>query len=185
MPRILDLKLSGKEFTLRLVIASVLGVLAFLFLYYIPSNLSAIINQLGSNLPAAIPVKELAALVQQSVPTVLPTLGLIIVVLTVLSVIFKKTLLEGPLVSTSGLVDLVYVYTLFGGGTLSFAIPKNIVPNTTASISITLTLIMYLFMAAPALTILKGILIALEHKAGQRESQSLPQTVSPTEPSRG
>lgn len=171
MPRILDLELTGTKLVLRLFAAAILGGLAFLVLYYIPANLSAIIKWLGSSLPATFPVNELADFVQQAVSPLLPALGLTIAIFIVLVFIFRKTKLWGPLVFATGLVGLIYGYMLFQGGTMRFTFPNNIIPNTSASISITLNVIMLLFLAAPALTVIKGILLTFEHKAVNKENQ--------------
>ncbi len=142
-----------------------------MFIYYLPFNFLAILNLLGSNLPATFPVNELVNLVQQAFPSFLAALGLIIVALTVLGSIFKKTMLEGFIVSVMGILDIIYVYIVFNGGTMNFIVPQNIVPDTTATISITLTMIMILFLVAPILTIIKGILLTLEHKSIHLEDQ--------------
>jgi len=157
LPRILDLQLSNKAFALRLAAAIGSGILSFFFLYYVPANLSKIINQI-------LPVTGFADLIQQFIPPLLPLLGLVITVLIVLGIIFKKTILHGPVVSITGLACLAYIYTAFQGGTLVFNLPQTIIPDTTASVTITLTTIMYLFLAAPACNILKGVLLTLEHK---------------------
>lgn len=169
VPRILDLELSRADLIRRLLVASFLGGFTLLLLFVIPSNVSTIISWLSSSLPATIPVKELTSLAQEFIPEILPVLGFVIAGLIFLGRIFKKTMLEGPIVLAQGLADLVYLYVVFQGGTMRFTIPANIIPNTTATISIILTTIMILFIVTPILVIVKGILITLEHKKAQRE----------------
>ena len=161
MPRILDLQLSNKAFALRLTAAIGSGILSFFFLYYVPANLSTMINRI-------LPVMGLADLIQQFIPPLLPPLGLIITVLIVLGIIFKKTMLHGPVVSITGLTCFVYTYTAFRGGTLVFNLPQTMIPDTTARVTVTLTTIMSLFLAAPACNILNGVLLALEHKRADK-----------------
>jgi hypothetical protein len=110
----------------------------------------------------------LADLIQQFIPPLLPPLGLIITVLIVIGIIFKKTVLHGPVVSITGLTCLVYIYTAFRGGTLVFNLPQTMIPDTTARATVTLTTIMSLFSAAPACNILKGVLLILEHKKADK-----------------
>jgi hypothetical protein len=174
LPRILDLDLSGLRLALRLAAAVVVGGFLFLVLYFIPSNLSAVIGTIGSRLSIMLPVNEISPLLQGLVPSILPAIGLLIAVLVGLRIVFGKTLIEGPLVSTVGLVTLVYVYISFQGGTLRFAIPQGLVPGVSGAVSLTFTIIMVLFLAAAGLTVVKGILLTKEHRARRREIRVSP-----------
>ncbi|MDE1858606.1 MAG: hypothetical protein KGI26_06050 [Thaumarchaeota archaeon] len=155
MPRLLGLELSGGRLALRAVLAAVFGGLAFIVFYLVPAALGGLISQSAGSAGGTYAASVAGALVSPALPIV----GLGVAALVFLGVLLRGTKVYGPILVVLGVVLLVYVYTAFQGGTVNLAIPKGAQYSATGSVAIDLAPLMYLLMLAPALTLLKGVVI--------------------------
>lgn len=161
MPRLLGLDVSGASLALRVVLGIVFGGLALGLLYYIPANLG---SMLSSYLPAstkAVATGVVSSLLSPS----LPLIGLVAATLVFLGVLLRGTRVYGVILLANGLVFVAYVYTLFQGGTITLSLPSGLPSSLSGSLSLNVGSLMLIFLIAPILTVVKGIVLTVTKPA--------------------
>lgn len=157
MPKLLDLRLTGRSLAFRLVTAILLGAVILLILSYIPANLPALLSP-------HIPLKmrpAVNALLSALIDPALPSIGLIITLLISLSILLRGSKVYGPLQIMLGLSFTAYIYLLFQGGLIDITIPEGIIPTLYGTVRLQLSTLMVLFILPGLLTALKGIIITI------------------------
>ena len=157
MPRILDLELSGGKLALRVVLAAVFAVLAALLFYYVPASIGSFAKSLGG----ASNASTVESVVNSLVSPNLPMIGLAAAAMVFVGVLLRGSRVYGPILVVTGAVFLAYVYVAFQGGTISLDIPQGQQLSLAGSVSIGLSGLMFLFMLAPLLTIVKGVVLTV------------------------
>jgi hypothetical protein len=157
MPRILGLEMTGKQIVYRMLEAVVLSMLAFVLLFYIPSVLPSTISGFVTVTAGGLGSALLSKLIQ---PTA-PTLGLFVVLLVFAAALLRGTRIYGLLLALNGLAFILYVFSLFQGGTVQVQAVGNAfgASGATLSLSLDLNLMMLAFLVPPILTVVKGFLL--------------------------
>ena len=158
MSKLLDVQFNKKTLAVRLVVATILGVLSFLVFYFIPSNLSTILSFVTTPNVRRI----VSVLLLTIIDPKLSSVGLLITLLTLLYVLLYGSKVHGYIATSLGLSFVAYAYLLFHGGSISIEIPEELIPRLSGVIIIDLKLLMILFMLPGFLIILKGILEIVE-----------------------
>ena len=151
MPKILDLQLKTSSLILRLIVGLITAAVSFILLYYIPANLSSLMYSFG------IRDEIIINLVRSLVNPVLPTIGLAVAVLELVSAIMRGSKTYGPITLVLGLLFTSYVYLLFQQGAIVIPLSASIYPGISGALVIQLTNLMLLFMLPFILMALKGI----------------------------
>ncbi len=151
------MEMSGGKLALRAVLAVIFGAIAFVIFYYVPSSLGSYITRFaGSNGGSSA-----SSIVGALINPVLPIIGLAVALLVFIGTLLRGTKAYGPVLIFLGLVLVAYVYTAFQGGTINLTIPKGVGYSASGNIAIDFTLLMYLFLLAPILTLLKGVVLTM------------------------
>jgi hypothetical protein len=158
MSKLLDVQFNKKTLAVRLVVATILGVLSFLVFYFIPSNLSTILSFVTTPNVRRI----VGVLLLTIIDPKLSSVGLLITLLTLLYVLLYGSKVHGYITASLGLSFATYAYLLFHGGSISIEIPEELIPRLSGVIIIDLKLLMILFMLPGFLITLKGILEIVE-----------------------
>lgn len=142
---------------LKLFEAIAASMVAFILLFYAPTVLPSRISGFVTVTAGALGSQLLSKLIQ---PTA-PTLGLFIVVLVFAGVLSRGSGAYGLMVVLNGLAFLLYVYSLFQGGVVQVEATGDAFGSTQATLDLTIsvTLMMLVFMIPPALTVVKGMLL--------------------------
>jgi len=151
MPKILDLQLKTSSLVLRLIVGLITAAVSFILLYYIPANLSSLMYSFG------IRDEIIINLVRSLVNPVLPTIGLAVAVLELVSAIMRGSKTYGPITLVLGLLLTSYVYLLFQQGAIVIPLSASIYPGISGALVIQLTNLMLLFILPFILMALKGI----------------------------
>ncbi|MDE1858223.1 MAG: hypothetical protein KGI26_04040 [Thaumarchaeota archaeon] len=157
MPRLLGVEMSGGKLALRVVLAVVFGSLAALFLAYLPSAAGSFAKQAAGTANAAAVESIVNALINPSLPAV----GAVVAALVFLGFLLRGTKVYGPILMVLGLALLAYVYLAFQGGTIGLTIPQGLQYAASGSVSIGVSTLMLLFMVAPLLTLVKGLVLTV------------------------
>ena len=157
MPRLLDIEVSGASLALRVVLGVVFGGISFVVFYYLPANLG---NFLSSALPAASRAAA-AGVASALINPSLPLIGLAAAALVFLGFLLRGTKAYGLILVLNGIVFLAYVYTAFQGGTITLNLPAGLPSSASGNISLNASNLMLLFLLAPLLTVVKGIVLTV------------------------
>ncbi len=98
----------------------------------------------------------IAAAASSLINPILPTIGLLIVALIFLASLLRGTKIYGILLMILGLTLASYVFVAFQGGTVSVTVPRGVIQNVAANVTVQLTSLMLLLMIPSLLTIVKG-----------------------------
>jgi len=156
MPKILDLQLKTSSLVLRLIVGLITAAVSFILLYYIPANLSSLMYSSGVRDEIVI------TLVKGLVNPMLPTIGLAVAVLELVSAIMRGSKTYGPITLVLGLLLTSYFYLFFQQGAIVIPLSGYIYPGLSGSIVIQTSTLMLLFMLPGILTALKGIVVTLQ-----------------------
>lgn len=140
---------------MRVVLAVVFGGLAAVFLAYLPAMVGSFAKQAAGTANAAAVESVVSALVNPSLPAV----GAVVAALVFVGVLLRGTKAYGPVLVVLGLALLAYVYMAFQGGTIALTIPQGVQYSATGTVSIGVSMLMLMFMIAPILTLVKGLVI--------------------------
>ena len=145
-----------------MVLAVLFGGLAALLFYYVPASVGGFAKQLAGPSNASTVEGVVNALISPD----LALLGLAAAALVFLGVLLRGSKAYGPIIIVTGLVFLAYVYTAFQGGTITLNLPQGIQYGASGSVSMGVAGLMYLFMLAPLLTVVKGIVLTAMEPGG-------------------
>ena len=130
------------------------AALYYIVFYHIPKNLESYLSSLiPLNIKTpTIPISSTALLV-----------GLIITFVAPLGILLKKTLFEGPIGATTGILFAVYLYHLFRGGLVEIKFKEGVMLGIkSATLTLEIGFLLLLFMIPPILTAVKGILLTIQ-----------------------
>ena len=103
----------------------------------------------------------------------LGAIGLAAAALVFLAVLLRGSKAYGPILMVLGVVFLAYVYEAFHGGTVALAIPK-VQASVSGNVAIGVSGLMYMFMLAPLLTVVKGLVLTVMKPGGNPKAASAP-----------
>lgn len=158
MPRLLGLQLSSGALALRVVLGAIAALVTFVVFYYVPANLPGFASALlGSGSSTA--GETVSGFLKSLINPNLPTVGLLLTVFVFIGVVIRGTRAYGAVVIVDGLLFAVYVYLAFQGGTISISLPSGLPSSAAGTVAIGASTLMYIFLIAPLLTMVKGSLI--------------------------
>lgn len=158
MPRILGLQLSAGALALRVVLGAITALVTFVVFYYVPANLPSFASGiLGSASSTAGGV--VSGFLKSLINPDLPTVGLLLTLAVFVGVLIRGTRVYGAVVLANGVLFAAYVYLAFQGGTVSITLPSGLPSSAAGTIVIGASTLMYVFLLAPILAMVKGALI--------------------------
>jgi hypothetical protein len=140
------------------------SALVYLFYYYVPVNLVALASRFMPSEASA----TLGTVLSSVVNPVLPVLGLLLTALVFLVTVLGGSRLHGPLLILEGACFSAYTLLVFQGGTVSMSLPSELLQGIGANIYLDLRVLMLIFLAPSALTMIKGLAIALKGNNPER-----------------
>jgi hypothetical protein len=160
--KLLDTEIRSESLVFRVLIALFLASLSLAALYLAPRALITYLK--------VIPDAQLQSLMNQMLDQRLPTIGLIVSAIVLLTVTLRKTRIEGPLLICLGASLLSFWYILFHGGTISLPVPVteiqramgvNVPMSIQANVTVNLTALMLAAVSNPLLIVAKGVLLSV------------------------
>lgn len=157
MPNMLGLQISGVRLALRVVLAVVIGGLAFVLFYYVPSHLLDLIDRF---LPPGSQ-SVVSGIVSNLISPTLPTIGLALSAFVFLGIILRGTKVYGPILVLNGLSFLAYIYTALHGGTVGLTLPSDLLQGVSGGVTVDLSTLMLIMLLPSLLTIVKGAVLTV------------------------
>jgi len=149
LSRSMGFGLATKNLGLRIVGAVIASLTYYLIFSYIPSHPNTVARALG----VMFDLQQFISFNQSA-----PVIGLVIAASKGLAILFRKTRAEGFMNIAGGLLIIAYIYLILNGGVINVKIPTSLTQGIQVKASVDVTTLMYLFLAPPILTTIKGLL---------------------------